>query len=59
MPLTPAAIPAIPDHQFKTVRFVMKDGTKSVVVLVSNAALEDMRTRDQHRRSLPPVQTVS
>ena len=42
MPLMPAAIPAIPDDKYKTVRFVMKDGTKSVVVLVSNAALEDI-----------------
>jgi hypothetical protein len=42
MPLMPAAIPAIPDNAFKTVSFVMKDGTKTVVVLVSNAALEDI-----------------
>jgi len=42
MPLMPAAIAAIPDKKFKTVRFVMKDGTKTVVILVSNAALEDI-----------------
>ena len=42
MPLMPAAIAAIPDNKFKTVRFVMKDGTKTVVILVSNAALEDI-----------------
>ena len=42
MPLLPAAIAATPDNKFKTVRFVMKDGTKPVVVLVSNAALEDI-----------------
>jgi hypothetical protein len=42
MPLMSAAIAAIPDNEFKTVRFVMKDGAKTVVVLVSNAALEDI-----------------
>ena len=42
MPLTPVAMAAVPDNEFKTVRFVMKDGAKTVVVLVSNAALEDI-----------------
>jgi len=42
MPLMPAAVAAIPDNRFGTVRFVMKDGTKTVVVLVSNAALDDI-----------------
>jgi len=44
MPLMPAAVAAIPDSTLKTVRFVMKDGTKPVVVLVSNAVLEDIES---------------
>ena len=42
MPLIPAAIAAIPDNKTNAVSFVMKDGTKTVLVLVSNAALEDI-----------------
>jgi hypothetical protein len=41
MPLMTAAIAAIPDDHLRVVRFVMKDGTKPVVVMVSQAALED------------------
>ena len=41
MPLMPAAVAAMPDDGLRVVRFVMKDGTKPVVVLVSIAALED------------------
>ena len=41
MPLMPAAVAAMPDDGLRVVRFVMKDGTKPVVVLVSHAALED------------------
>ena len=41
MPLIPAAVAAVPDGLLGVVRFVMKDGTKPVVVLVSHAALED------------------
>jgi hypothetical protein len=41
MPLMSAAAAAMPDNQLRAVRFVMKDGTKPVVVLVSHAALED------------------
>jgi uncharacterized protein DUF1488 len=41
MPLMSAAIAAIPDDHLRVVRFVMKDGTKPVVVMVSQAALED------------------
>ncbi len=44
MPLMPAAVAAIPDATFRTVRFVMKDGAKPVVVLVSNAVLENMES---------------
>ncbi len=40
MPLMPAAVAAIPDSRLKTVRFVMRDGTKTVAVMVSNAVLE-------------------
>ena len=32
MPLMPAAVAAMPDNTLRTVRFVMKDGTKPVVV---------------------------
>ena len=39
MPLMPAAVAAVPDDLLRVVRFVMKDGTKPVVVLVSQAAL--------------------
>ncbi len=41
MPLMSAAVAAAPDDLLRAVRFVMKDGTKPVVVLVSHAALED------------------
>ena len=44
MPLTPLnlARQLMPDDgKLRVVRFVMKDGTKPVVVLVSHAALED------------------
>lgn len=41
MPLMSAAVAAMPDNLLRAVRFVMKDGTKPVVVLVSHAALED------------------
>ena len=41
MPLTPAAVAAMPDDLLRGVRFVMKDGTKPVVIFVSHAALED------------------
>jgi hypothetical protein len=44
MPLMPAAIAAMPDTTLRTVRFVMKDGTKPVVVLVSHAVLEAMES---------------
>jgi hypothetical protein len=44
MPLMPAAVAAIPDTMLRTVRFVMKDGTKPVVVLVSNAVLESIES---------------
>ena len=46
MPLMTAAIAAAPDDTLGTVRFLMKDGTKPVVVLVSHAVLAD--------RSAPP-----
>ncbi len=41
MPLMTAAIAAVPDNRSGTVRVLMKDGTRPVVVLVSHAALED------------------
>ncbi len=44
MPLMPAAVAAIPDAMLRTVRFVMKDGTKPVVILVSNAVLENIES---------------
>ncbi len=44
MPLMPAAIAATPDQKSKTVRFVMIDGTKPVVVMVSNTVLENMES---------------
>jgi hypothetical protein len=44
MPLMAAAVAAIPDTTLRTVRFVMKDGTKTVVVLVSNAVLENIES---------------
>jgi Protein of unknown function (DUF1488) len=44
MPLMPAAVAAIPDNMLKTVRFVMKDGTKQVVVMVSKAVLDDIES---------------
>jgi hypothetical protein len=42
MPLTRAAIPAVQDTYRGIVRFVMRDGSKRVDVLVSNAALDDL-----------------
>jgi uncharacterized protein DUF1488 len=44
MPLMPAAVAAMPDNTLRTVRFVMKDGTKPVVVLVANAVLENIES---------------
>jgi Protein of unknown function (DUF1488) len=44
MPLMPAAVAAMPDTTLRAVRFVMKDGTKTVVILVSNAVLEDIES---------------
>ncbi len=41
MPLMSAAVAAMPDDLLRGVRFVMKDGTKPVVIFVSHAALED------------------
>ena len=41
MPLMSAAVAAMPDDLRRAVRFVMKDGTKPVVIFVSHAALED------------------
>jgi hypothetical protein len=40
----PAAVAAIPDNMLKTVRFVMKDGAKPVVVMVSKAVLDDIES---------------
>ncbi len=42
MSLRRAAMPAVQDTARGIVRFVMKDGTKRVDVIVSNAALEDL-----------------
>jgi hypothetical protein len=42
MPLQRAAIPAVQDARRGIVRFAMKDGTKRVDILVSNAALDDI-----------------
>jgi hypothetical protein len=42
MPLTWAAIPAVQDPTLGIVRFVMRDGSKRVDVVVSNAALDDL-----------------
>ncbi|MEO8420031.1 MAG: DUF1488 family protein [Hyphomicrobium sp.] len=42
MPLQRAAIPAVQDTRRGIVRFVMKDGSKRVDILVSNAALDDI-----------------
>ena len=41
MPLLPVARPAKLEHAVRCVRFAMKDGAKTVNVLVSNTALED------------------
>jgi hypothetical protein len=41
MPLTRAAIPAVQDTTRGVVRFVMRDGSKRVHVLVSSAVLDD------------------
>ena len=46
MPLMTAAIAAMPDDRSGTVRFLMEDGTRPVVVLVSHAVLEDRSARD-------------
>ncbi len=40
MPLLSVAQPAIADHSMRAVRFAMKDGSKTVAILVSNPALE-------------------
>jgi hypothetical protein len=42
MPLIPVAQPAVPDPTLRAVRFAMKDGSKTVNVLVSSPALEDI-----------------
>ena len=42
MPLLPLARPAIADRNMRAVRFTMKDGSRSVDVLVSNPALESI-----------------
>ena len=42
MPLMSVARRAELDHALRTVRFAMKDGSKTVVVHVSNTALEDI-----------------
>ena len=44
MPLMPAAMAATPDNTLKIVRFVMKDGAKPVVVIVSRAVLDDIES---------------
>jgi hypothetical protein len=42
MPLIPVAQAAVADPGLRAVRFAMKDGCKSVTVLVSNPALENI-----------------
>jgi Protein of unknown function (DUF1488) len=42
MPLMSVARPAKFDRAIRSVRFAMKDGSKTVFVLVSNTALEDI-----------------
>ncbi len=42
MPLIPVARPAEPDHTQNAVRFAMKDGAKTISVLISAPALEDV-----------------
>ena len=42
MPLLPFAHPAIADRNMRAVRFAMKDGSKTVDILVSNPALESI-----------------
>ncbi len=42
MPLISVARAAEPDHKLKAVRFAMKDGAKTVTVLISAPALEDV-----------------
>src|SRR5262245_29774442 len=42
MPLIPVARPAEPDHTRNVVRFAMKDGAKTVTVLISAPALDDV-----------------
>jgi hypothetical protein len=42
MPLIPVAQAATPDPATRAVRFAMKDGAKTITVLVSNPALEDI-----------------
>ncbi len=42
MPLISVARAAEPDHKLKAVRFAMKDGAKTVTVLISGPALEDV-----------------
>src|ERR1700730_9128904 len=48
MPLIPAALYARPDSSLGAVRFVMKDGSKKVTVLVSSPALENVEIADDH-----------
>ena len=42
MPLRSVARAAIPDPTLKAVRFAMKDGAKTVTVLISAPALDDV-----------------
>ena len=42
MPLTPIAMAATVDTQLRAVRFVMRDGSKIISILVSGAALENI-----------------
>jgi hypothetical protein len=42
MPLIPAAVPAVEDARLSSVRFVMKDGSRPVSILVSRPALEEV-----------------
>ena len=42
MPLTPIALAATVDTQLRAVRFVMRDGSKIISILVSGPALENI-----------------
>jgi Protein of unknown function (DUF1488) len=48
MPLIPVAQAAAADSSLGAVRFVMKDGSKKVTVLVSSPALENVEIADDH-----------